>query len=56
MVRKICTTIYLEVEQVAALKRLKARTRVPVSAYVREGIDEILQRHGESKDVQEISS
>ena len=53
--RKVCTTIYLEAEQVAALKRLKARTRVPVSAYIREGIDEVLRRYGEAKSHEEAA-
>lgn len=55
MGRKVCTTIYLEAEQVAALKRLKARTRVPVSAYIREGIDEVLRRYGEAKSHEEAA-
>lgn len=54
--RKVCTTIYLEAEQVAALKRLKARTRVPISAFIREGIDDVLQRYGELKDIEEVST
>ncbi|HBU47433.1 MAG TPA: transcriptional regulator [Myxococcales bacterium] len=54
--RKVCTTIYLEAEQVAALKRLKARTRVPISAFIREGIDDVLQRYGELKEIEEVST
>jgi hypothetical protein len=46
----------LEAEQVAALKRLKARTRVPISAFIREGIDDVLQRYGELKEIEEVST
>ena len=55
MPRKVSTTIYLDTEQLAALKRLKARTRIPVSAYIREGIDEMLQRYGEPKTFEETA-
>ncbi len=45
--RKISTTVYLTVDQVAALKELHQRTRVPIAEYIRLGIDMILQKHSE---------
>ena len=45
--KKLTTTIYVTPEQDAALKRLHARTRVPVAVYIREGIDLVLERHQE---------
>lgn len=44
--RKISTTVYLEPAQDEALKLLNARTKVPVSQYIRDGIDLILAQHG----------
>jgi len=43
--KKISTTVYLTEEQVVALKELHARTRVPISEYIRDGIDMILRKH-----------
>lgn len=40
--KKVSTTVYLNAEQVAALRDLSARTRVPIAEYVREGVDAVL--------------
>jgi len=40
--KKISTTIYITAEQDRQLKELSKRTKVPVSVYIREGIDNIL--------------
>lgn len=41
--RKISTTVYIEPEQDELLKRLSARTHVPVAAYIRRGVDLVLE-------------
>ena len=46
--KKISTTIYITEEQDRRLKELSRRTKVPVSVYIREGIDLALERY---KDV-----
>lgn len=46
--KKISTTIYITEEQDKGLKELSKRTKVPVSVYIREGIDAILNHY---KDV-----
>jgi predicted DNA-binding protein len=43
--KKISTTIYITEEQDRQLKELSKRTKVPVSVYIREGIDLILERY-----------
>ncbi|MCK6545796.1 ribbon-helix-helix domain-containing protein [Myxococcota bacterium] len=43
--RKVLTTVYLEPEQDALLKALSERTGVPVAAYIRQGIDLVLEAH-----------
>lgn len=43
--KKVTTTVYLTEEQVAALKELNLRTKVPVAEYIRMGIDLILEQH-----------
>jgi len=43
--KKISTTIYITPEQNDRLKRLNARTKVPVAEYIRQGIDLILQQN-----------
>jgi hypothetical protein len=43
--KKISTTVYLTEVQVAALKELHNRTRVPIAEYIRLGIDLILERN-----------
>ncbi|MCP4675855.1 MAG: ribbon-helix-helix domain-containing protein [Deltaproteobacteria bacterium] len=46
--KKISTTIYITEKQDRRLKELNRRTKVPVSVYIREGIDLVLDRY---KDV-----
>ena len=43
--RKVLTTFYIDKEQFSRLNRLSAITRVPKSAYIREGIDSILKMY-----------
>lgn len=43
--KKISTTIYITEEQDQRLKELSRRAKVPVSVYIREGIDLLLQRY-----------
>ncbi len=43
--KKVSTTVYLTEAQVAALKELHHRTRVPIAEYIRMGIDYILERN-----------
>lgn len=43
--KKIATTIYITEEQDQKLKELSRRTKVPVSVYIREGIDLALERY-----------
>jgi hypothetical protein len=45
--KKVSTTVYLTEDQVAALRTLHHRTRVPVAEYIRMGIDMILEKHAE---------
>lgn len=44
---KVARTIYIEGEQVEALKRLSQRTKVPQSVYVREALDMLLEKYAE---------
>ena len=41
--KKISTTIYITEKQNAELKALSKKTRVPISVYIRDGIDLILK-------------
>ena len=45
--KKISTTVYLTQEQINQLKELNTRTKVPVAAYIREGIDLVLREHSD---------
>jgi predicted DNA-binding protein len=45
--KKISTTVYITEEQDQQLKELSRRTKVPVSVYIRDGIDLILRQHQE---------
>lgn len=45
--KKISTTVYLTEQQVASLKELHNRTRVPVAEYIRMGIDLVLEQHAQ---------
>jgi predicted DNA-binding protein len=43
--KRITTTIYLDPEQVEALRRLHERTKVPTAVRIREAVDNLLQRY-----------
>ena len=43
--KKVSTTIYITPEQAERLKLLHERTKVPVSVYIREGIDMMLKHY-----------
>ncbi|MEI7894487.1 MAG: ribbon-helix-helix domain-containing protein [Myxococcales bacterium] len=43
--KKVSTTIYVTPEQSDRLKVLHDRTKVPVSVYIREGIDLVLHQY-----------
>jgi predicted DNA-binding protein len=45
--RKVARTIYIEGEQLEALKKLSERTKVPQSVYVREALDMLLEKYSE---------
>jgi predicted DNA-binding protein len=45
---KISTTVYITREQDELLKLLNQKTKVPVSEYIREGIDLVLDKHKDS--------
>ncbi len=44
---KTARTIYIDNEQIEALKRLSQRTKVPQSVYVREALDMLLEKYAE---------
>ena len=43
--KKVARTIYIEDEQMEALKRLSEKTKVPQSVYVREALDMLLEKY-----------
>ncbi len=43
--KKISTTIYITPEQNDMLKLLHEKTKVPVSEYIRQGIDMVLEKY-----------
>jgi predicted DNA-binding protein len=45
--KKVARTIYIEDEQMEALKRLSEKTKVPQSVYVREALDMLLKKYSE---------
>lgn len=45
MAKKLTTTIYITENQQQMLKELNRLTKVPVSEYIREGIDLVLEKH-----------
>ena len=45
--KKISTTIYITPEQNEMLKVLNEKTKVPVSEYIRQGIDLVLDKYKE---------
>jgi len=44
---KIARTIYINGEQLEALKRLSEKTKVPQSVYVREALDMLLEKYSD---------
>ena len=44
---KVARTIYINGEQLEALKRLSQRTKVPQSVYVREALDLLLEKYSD---------
>jgi predicted DNA-binding protein len=42
---KVATTVYLTPEQKEKLKSLHEQTKVPISVYIRQGIDLVLAKH-----------
>ncbi len=45
--KKVARTIYINDEQMEALKRLSEKTKVPQSVYVREALDMLLEKYSE---------
>lgn len=43
--KKLSTTVYITPEQDELLKKLHARTKVPVAEYIRQGIDLVLEKY-----------
>lgn len=43
--KKLSTTVYITPEQNELLKSLSEKTKVPVSEYVRQGIDLVLEKY-----------
>ena len=43
--KKVSTTIYITPEQADHLRTLHERTKVPISVYIREGIDLVLKHY-----------
>jgi hypothetical protein len=43
--KKISSTVYITPEQSERLKLLHERTKVPISVYIREGIDLVLKQY-----------
>jgi len=44
---KVARTIYINGEQVEALKRLSEKTKVPQSVYVREALDMLIEKYSD---------
>ena len=42
---KQIVSVFLDVEQIARLAKLSAKTRVPKSVYIRDGIDFMLDKY-----------
>ena len=45
--KKVARTIYIEDEQMEALKRLSEKTKVPQPVYVREALDMLLEKYSQ---------
>jgi hypothetical protein len=44
--KKVQLALYLDADQVDALKVLSLKTRVPQQVYLREGLDFVLEKYG----------
>lgn len=53
--KKISTTIYITPEQNELLKVLNDKTKVPVSEYIRQGIDLVLEKYRDQLPGQQLS-
>lgn len=47
--KKMQIAMYLDPEQLDALKVLSGKTRVPMQEYLREGLDHVLTKYGVKK-------
>ena len=52
---KLPTTVYITEEQQQLLKLLSERTKVPVAAYIREGIEMILKKYRKDLPGQQLT-
>ena len=43
--KKMQIAMYLEVEQLEALRALSGKTRIPMQSYLREGLEYVLKKH-----------
>jgi len=43
--KKMQIAMYLDVEQLEALRALSGKTRVPMQKYLREGLEHVLQKY-----------
>ena len=46
---KVPTMAYLDPEQAAALRELSSKSGKPMQAYLREGVDLVLAKHGKAR-------
>jgi len=53
---KVARTIYINGEQLDALKKLSEKTKVPQSVYVREALDMLLEKYSEQLRFEFIDS
>jgi len=47
--RQAQTSVYLSEEALLRLQQLSKRTKVPMAAYLREAVDDLLQKHDSLK-------
>jgi len=48
--KKMQVALYLDSDQLDALKVLSGKTRVPQQVYLREGLDYVLEKYGIKKE------
>lgn len=53
---KVARTIYINGEQMEALKKLSEKTKVPQAVYVREALDMLLEKYSEQLKFEFIDS